>query len=268
MRGSRAQNGGRGSVRHVGKATIGHNAPLSWLVCAFAMPRRHIVKCTRLVLRHYKGIDRQFTTKALVNHKASAQGFAFGPDRQARPGARVRHFTGDAYSFGAFSSLRGRPLLPHSKCLGPHFLRRVPGRPDSTPFAPSFASRPIFWTAWRTTEKVVSEKPTLIEKPLKHSSQELTREETQRRLRASPLYGMYRYSELGAGKEKRTGIASPKQQKAQSKMTDKDALLAFAKLGKQQPIRKYTHASRSPCSKLSPTSRHAIVAYAGLAEKK
>lgn len=50
----------------------------------------------------------------------------------------------------------------------------------------------------------------------------------------------------------------------QRKMTDGDALLAFAKLGKQQPIRKYTSAARHSPTKLSPTSKRAIVAYAGL----
>lgn len=50
----------------------------------------------------------------------------------------------------------------------------------------------------------------------------------------------------------------------QGKMTDGDALLAFAKLGKQQPIRKYSGAARNQPTKLSPTSKRAIVAYAGL----
>lgn len=39
---------------------------------------------------------------------------------------------------------------------------------------------------------------------------EVTREETKRRLRASPLYGMYKYSELQAGKEKKDMVGHQK----------------------------------------------------------
>lgn len=80
----------------------------------------------------------------------------------------------------------------------------------SPELGPSFASRPVFWSAWRSSETSASRQSPVTGKAERARAPEVAREETKRRLRASPLYGMYRYSELQAGKEKKDVVGSQK----------------------------------------------------------
>jgi hypothetical protein len=64
--------------------------------------------------------------------------------------------------------------------------------------APSFAARPLFWSAARKVEPVIPQEKAAAKQEAARAEQ--AREEATRRLRASPLYGMYRYSELGSVK--------------------------------------------------------------------
>lgn len=55
MRGCRNRDGGRPIVRQIASPVVRQAAQLSWLAGAIVMPRRQVVKCARLILRHYKG---------------------------------------------------------------------------------------------------------------------------------------------------------------------------------------------------------------------